>query len=133
MIVDAPYDRIPVFVPEGSIIPFGPAMEWSDEQPAELIHLFIYSGRDAQFTLYEDEGTNYNYERGKRSTIDIRYDEATRTVTFGQREGSFDGMLRQRRFCVVLVTPDQPHALDLEHCEGQMVQYDGRQKSVSIQ
>ena len=133
LMVEAPYERIPVFVPEGSIIPFGPAMEWSDEKPAELIHLFIYSGRDAQFTLYEDEGTNYNYERGDYATIDIRYDEATHAVTFGQRQGSFPGMLSERRFSVVLITPDHPHPLDLEHCEGQMVHYNGQQQTVNIQ
>ncbi|MDE6807667.1 MAG: DUF5110 domain-containing protein, partial [Prevotella sp.] len=132
LVVDAPYERIPVFVPSGSMIPFGPAMEWSDERPAELIHLYIYGGRDAQFTLYEDEGINYNYERGQYATIDIRYDDAARTVTFGQRQGAFSGMLKQRRFCITLITPDSPHPLDLDSTEGLMVNYDGQQKRVSI-
>lgn len=132
LVVDAPYERIPVFVPSGSMIPFGPAMEWSDERPAELIHLYIYGGRGAQFTLYEDEGTNYNYERGQYATIDIRYDDATRTVTFGQRQGSFSGMLKQRRFCITLIAPDSPHPLDLDSTEGLMVNYDGQQKRVSM-
>jgi alpha-D-xyloside xylohydrolase len=107
-------------------------MEWSDEKPAELIHLYVYGGRDAQFTLYEDEGTNYHYERGQYATIDIRYDEATRTVSFGRRSGSFPGMLRQRRFQVVYVSKDSPRPLDLESPQGVMVSYDGKPITVNI-
>ena len=121
----APYGRIPVFVPEGSIIPFGPAMEWSDEKPAELINLYVYAGRDAQFTLYEDEGTNYNYERGEYSTIDISYDDKAKTVTFGRRHGSFPGMVVRRRFNIVYVSPSQPRPLDTDSPQGTMVTYDG--------
>ena len=132
LMVDAPYERIPAFVPEGSIIPFGPAMQWSDEQPAELINLYVYAGRDARFTLYEDEGTNYNYEKGRYATIDITYDDASRTLTFGKRSGQFDGMLKQRRFNVVYVTKDQPRPLNLENPEGTMVSYSGKAISVRL-
>lgn len=132
LIVDAPYERIPVFVPEGSLIPFGPAMQWSDEQPAELINLYVYAGRDAQFTLYEDEGTNYNYEKGRYATIDITYDDASRTLSFGKRNGQFDGMLKQRRFNVVYVTKDKPRPLKLEAPEGTMVSYNGKAVSVRL-
>ena len=132
LIVEAPYERIPVFVPGGSIIPFGPAMEWSDEKPAELINLYVYSGRDAQFTLYEDEGTNYNYEKGKFATIDIRYDDSARTITIGQRKGSFDGMLKQRRFNIVYITPDSPKALNMDSPKGVMVEYNGKEMTIQI-
>ena len=132
LMVDAPYERIPVFVPEGSIIPFGPAMQWSDEQPAELINLYVYAGRNVQFTLYEDEGTNYNYEKGRYATIDITYDDASRTLTIGKRSGQFDGMLRQRRFNVVYVTKDLPRPLNLENPEGTIVSYSGKAISVRL-
>ena len=132
LVVDAPYERIPVFVPEGSIIPFGPAMQWSDEQPAELINLYVYAGRDAQFTLYEDEGTNYNYEKGRYATIDIIYNDAARTLTIGKRSGQFDGMLKQRRFNVVYITKDQPRPLNVENPEGTMVSYNGKAVSVEL-
>ena len=132
LVVDAPYERIPVFVREGAIIPFGPQMEWSDEKPAELINLYVYAGQDGTFQLYEDEGTNYNYEKGKYATIDIRYDDSTRTVSFSQRQGQFPGMLKQRRFNVVLMTPDQPRALDLESPQGTMVEYSGKAVSVTL-
>jgi alpha-D-xyloside xylohydrolase len=132
LVVDAPYERIPVYVPEGSIIPFGPAMEWSDEKPAELIQLYIYGGRDAQFTLYEDEGTNYNYERGKYATIDIRYDDKAKTVVIGERQGKFDGMLKTRRFNIVYISAGNAKALNLENPVGVMVEYDGSQTTTKL-
>jgi alpha-D-xyloside xylohydrolase len=132
LIVEAPYEQIPVFVREGAIIPFGPAMQWSDEKAPELINLYIYAGQDGQFQLYEDEGTNYNYERGQYATIDIRYDDVARTVSFSQRKGSFPGMLKQRRFNVVLITKDMPKPLNLDNPEGKMVEYDGKAVSVRL-
>ena len=132
LVVDAPYEQIPVFVREGAIIPFGPAMQWSDEKPAELINLYVYAGQDGEFQLYEDEGTNYNYEKGKYATIDITYDDASSTVTFGARKGQFPGMLKQRRFNVVLVGKDAPKPLNLENPEGKMVTYNGKAVSVKL-
>ena len=126
LVVDAPYEQIPVFVREGAIIPFGPEMEWSDEKPAELINLYIYAGQNGTFQLYEDEGTNYNYEKGKYATIDITYDDAAKTVSFSTRKGQFPGMLKNRRFNVVLVSKDAPKPLNLENPEGVMVDYNGK-------
>jgi len=132
LVVDAPYEQIPVFVREGAIIPFGPEMEWSDEKSAELINLYVYAGQNGAFQLYEDEGTNYNYEKGKYATIDITYDDATKTVSFGTRKGSFPGMLKNRRFNVVLVSKDAPKPLDLDAPEGKIVQYHGKAVSVKL-
>ena len=131
LIVDAPYERIPVFVREGSIIPFGPEIQYADEKPADNIILYVYAGKNGQFQLYEDEGTNYNYEKGKYATIDITYDDATRTVTFGKRNGQFNGMLKNRRFNVVLITKDAPKPLNFNNPEGKLVEYNG--KPVNIQ
>lgn len=133
LVVDAPYEQIPVYVREGAIIPFGPEMEWSDEKPAELINLYVYAGQDGQFQLYEDEGTNYNYEKGKYATIDITYDDASRTVTIGARKGQFDGMLKQRRFNVVLITKNVAKPLNLENPDGKMVQYNGKAVTIQLQ
>ena len=130
--VDAPYDRIPVFVREGSIVPFGPEMEWSDQKPAELINLYVYEGADADFCLYEDEGTNYNYERGEYATIDIHYNESKKTLTIGQRKGSFPGMLKKRRFNVVTVSREKAQELNLENPAGTMVDYEGKSVTVSL-
>ena len=132
LVVDAPYECIPVYVREGAIIPFGPEMEWSDEKPAELINLYVYAGKNGSFQLYEDEGVNYNYEKGKYATIDITYDDASKTVKFGARKGQFNGMLKNRRFNVVLITKDAPQPLNLENPNGKMVQYDGKEVSVRL-
>jgi len=132
LVVDAPYECIPVYVREGAIIPFGPEMQWSDEKPAELINLYVYAGQDGAFQLYEDEGTNYNYEKGKYATIDITYNDANKTVTIGQRKGQYKTMLKQRRFNIVYVTKTQAKSLNLENPEGRMVEYNGRETTVKL-
>ena len=132
LVVDAPYERIPVFVREGSIVPFGPEMEWSDEKPAELINLYVYEGADATFQLYEDEGTNYNYEKGKWATIDISYNDTDKTLTIGKRQGSFKGMLKNRRFNVVTISKNNAKPLNLINPEGQMVNYSGKEIKIKL-
>ena len=132
LVVEAPYEQIPVYVREGAIIPFGPEMEWSDEKPAELINLYVYAGQNGEFQLYEDEGTNYNYEKGKFATIDIRYDDASKTVSFGARQGQFPGMLKNRRFNIVLITKDAPKPLNLDNPEGKMVNYAGKALTIQL-
>ena len=124
---NAPVEHIPVYVPEGSIIPFGPAMEWSDEKQPSLINLYVYAGRNGRFTLYEDEGTNYDYELGQYATIDFTYDEANHTLTIGSRKGSFSGMLRQRQFRIVVVGKDKATPLNLDSPQGKLVTYNGEQ------
>ena len=132
LIVDAPYERIPVYVREGSIIPYGPEMQYSDERPADNITLYVYGGNNGEFQLYEDEGTNYNYEKGKFSTIDMSYDDTAKTLTIGKRQGDFKGMLKERRFRIVYVTADQPRALDFEPQNAPVVDYKGNQIVVKL-
>ena len=132
LIVDAPYERIPVFVREGSIIPFGPEIQYCDEKPAELITLYVYGGDDGHFQLYEDEGTNYNYEKGKYATIDISYDDAAKTLTLGKCKGSFKGMLKKRQFNIVYVTKDNPQELTFTPKSALQVSYDGKEVKVNL-
>ena len=132
LIVEAPYEQIPVFVREGAIIPFGPEMQWSDEKPAELINLYVYEGQNGFFQLYEDEGVNYNYEKGKYATIEITYDDEAKTVSFSARKGQFPGMLKNRQFNVVFITKDAPKALNLENPDGKLVNYNGKAVSVKL-
>ena len=137
--VDAPYERIPVFVRAGSILPLGPQMQWSDEKPADLIHILVYEGADGQFTLYEDEGTNYNYEKGKYATITFTYDDTRRQLTISKRKGSFKGMLKERKFNIVFVKKGQPIPLDLDNPtnkqtiinSGITVHYKGQEKQIN--
>jgi alpha-D-xyloside xylohydrolase len=127
---DAPYEKMPLFVKEGSIIPIGPELQYTSQKTADTITLRVYSGKDAEFTLYEDEDVNYNYEKGAFSTIKINYNEQARTITIGDRKGSFPEMLKQRVFKIIRITPQQSKGLDFEAKEDQQVIYNG--KSVTI-
>ncbi len=129
--VDAPYEKIPLFVRCGSIIPFGPDLQYSDEKKPELITLFVYEGANGDFQLYEDEGTNYNYEKGKYATIDFSYNDATKTLIIGDRKGSFDGMLNNRRFNVITVSRDNSQPFDL-NAKGKLVTYSGKKLIVRL-
>jgi alpha-D-xyloside xylohydrolase len=123
---DAPYERMPLFVKEGSIIPFGPELQYTSEKPADTITLYVYTGKDAQFSLYEDEGVNYNYEKSLFSTINMRYSENTKTLTIDDRKGNFPGMLEKRVFKIVLISPGHAKSLGLEKRADKEVQYNGK-------
>ena len=133
IVADAPYDKIPVFIPEGAILPIGPEMQWSDEKKPELIDLYVYAGKDGSYTLYEDEGTNYNYEKGKYAVIDFKYDDALKLVTIGARKGSFDGMLQKRRFNIILVDQKKKQGVNLAKSpKGKVVKYSGQAITVKL-
>ncbi len=130
---DAPYEKIPVFVPAGAIIPFGPEMQWSDEKQPELITLYVYAGKDGHFTLYEDEGTNYNYEKGKYATVAFSYDDVAKTLTIGECNGQFDGMLNNRKFKVVYIKNGVvASGLDIDGAKGKVVSYKGKKVTVKL-
>jgi len=99
----APLDKLPLYVRAGSILPLGPAMEWTTEKPEDPIELRVYPGADGDFTLYEDENDNYNYEKGAHATIPMHWNDAAHTLNIGARKGSFPGMLEKRSFRVVVV------------------------------
>ena len=127
----APYEKLPLFVRSGAIIPYGPAMQYSDEKPADVINLYVYTGDNGEFTLYEDENLNYNYEKGAYAKIPMSFDNATGILTIGDREGSFPGMLQQRTFNVIKVSPD--HAVPYERTNsGIAVKYNGKKTEVKI-
>ena len=95
-------DRVPMFVRAGSILPLGPEMQYVGEKAWDNLELRVYPGADATFTLYEDEGDGYNYEKGVYSTITFSWNDKQRTLTIADRQGSFPGMLAERQFTVVL-------------------------------
>lgn len=133
IVADAPFDKIPVFIPEGAILPIGLEMQWSDEKKPELIDLYVYAGKDGSYTLYEDEGTNYNYEKGKYAVIDFKYDDARKQVTIGARKGSFDGMLQKRRFNIILVDQKKQQGVNLAKSpKGKVVKYAGQAITVKL-
>ncbi len=105
--VDAPYERMPLYVREGSILPAGPEIEYTNQKPDAPIDIYVYTGKDGSFELYEDESTNYNYEKGKFSTIRFEYSEKDNTLNVLPREGEFDGMTQNREFRVYKLSRGQ--------------------------
>lgn len=124
---DAPYERIPLFVREGSIIPFGPDIQYTSQKQADTITLYVYTGKNCAFTLYEDDGTDYGYESGSWSTIKFSYDHSAGELTIGQRNGSFNGMPEERYFNIVWVTSYDPSGYNPGIQPHQRVRYDGNQ------
>ena len=129
---DASYERMPLMVKEGSVLPFGPALQYTAEKKADTIALWVYTGKDATFNLYEDEDLNYNYEQGAFSTIPITYKEATKQVTIGFRTGNFSGMLQNRTFRIVWVSPTSPKGWEPERQTDKTVSYNGSAVSVKL-
>ncbi|WP_158799653.1 TIM-barrel domain-containing protein [Pedobacter sp. L105] len=128
----APYDRMPVFVKEGSIIPTGPELQYTSEKPADPLTLFVYTGKDASFSLYEDEGTNYNYEKGEFSTITFSYDEKAKLLTIGDRKGTFTGMLKLRTINVIFISPESAKAFIFNGKADYILKYTGKQTRISL-
>ena len=114
-------DRVPMFVRAGSILPLGPEMQYVGEKAWDNLELRIYPGADGEFTLYEDEGDNYNYEKGQYATITFHWNDRSRTLTIDARKGSYPGMLQQRQFTIVL--PDG---------QSKQIDYDGTKLRVMM-
>ena len=121
----APYDTLPVHVRAGSIVPVGPDLEYTDEKPADPITLYVYAGADGAFTLYEDDGTTYGYEKGASAVIPIAWNDASGHLAIGARTGTFPGMLESRTFKVVLVSASSPVGLLAEPPTTRTVTYTG--------
>ncbi len=112
---DAPIDYIPVFVRAGSIVPTGPEKQYSNEPSDETIVINVYSGADGEFSLYEDEGDNYNYENGAFTTISFKWNDEKRTLNIGKRSGSFNGMLEKRSFVIKLIDGQSETEKEIEY------------------
>ena len=128
---EAPLDRLPVYVRAGSIVPLGPDVEWSTEKPADPIELRVYRGADGEFTLYEDENDNYNYEKGIHATIAFRWDNAKQVLTIADRQGEFPGMLASRTFRVVFVGEKHGAGIAPSETPDKIVSYSGNQVTVT--
>lgn len=100
---EAPYDTIPLHIRAGSIVPTGPELQYTGEKPANPLVVYVFAGADGSFSLYEDDGLTYGYERGAYSLIPLSWNDRTQTLRIGDRKGSFPGMLEKRRLQVVLI------------------------------
>ena len=114
-------DRVPMFVRAGSILPLGPEMQYVGEKAWDNLEMRVYPGANGSFTLYEDEGDNYNYEKGQYATITFQWNDKARTLTIGERKGSYPGMLQKRQFTIV--TPNGKQ---------KVIEYNGQKMQVSI-
>jgi alpha-D-xyloside xylohydrolase len=127
----APLEKLPLYVRAGSILPLGPTMEWTTEKPEDPIELRVYPGADGDFTLYEDENDNYNYEKGAHATIAMHWDDAARRLTIGAREGSFPGMVEKRTFRLVIVGREHGVGISAADTAEKTVAYMGEKVSVT--
>lgn len=100
---ETPIDIMPLYVKCGSILPIGPQVQYATEKRWNNLEIRVYPGADGEFLLYEDENDNYNYEKGAYSTIAFHWDDHKRVLTIGGRDGEFPGMLKNRKFNIVLV------------------------------
>ena len=119
--IETSLNRVPMFVRAGSILPMGPEMQYVGEKAWDALEMRVYPGADAQFMLYEDEGDNYNYEKGQYATITMTWKDARRTLTIGERKGGYPGMLNARKFTVIL--PDGT---------AKTVEYDGKEIEIKL-
>jgi alpha-D-xyloside xylohydrolase len=123
----APLARIPLYVRAGSILPIGPEIQYADEKPDAPITLYVYTGRNGAFTLYEDAGTDYGYEKGAFATIRMSYDESRGELTLGPRTGAFPGMVSRRTFNVRWISAGTHDAANFAAKPDQAVEYSGAQ------
>ena len=130
--VDAAYESIPVFIKEGSIVPFGPELQYTNEKLADPITIYVYTGKDAFFSLYEDENLNYNYEKGAFSNIPLTYNEAKKQLTIGKRKGSFLGMLANRTFNIKWIDKNKPTGLNFDSRPDATLSYKGEEMTIKM-
>jgi alpha-D-xyloside xylohydrolase len=126
----APIETMPLYVRAGSIVPMGPFLQYASEKPADPIELRVYRGADGTFTLYEDEGDNYDYGKGVYATIPISWNDRAGALTIGERKGTFPGMLRKRTFRVVWVSPGKGIGPDISRSADRVVSYAGKAMSI---
>ena len=127
----APIHIMPLFVKAGSIIPFGPAVQYAAEKAWDNLEVRVYPGADGEFILYEDEGDNYNYEKGAFTEIPFRWDNDHGTLIIGERKGKYKGMLKERKFRIHLVSKESP-AGDTEAETFTTVDYTGKEVRVKL-
>ncbi|MFI3277514.1 MAG: TIM-barrel domain-containing protein [Rikenellaceae bacterium] len=130
---DAPIEWMPLYVCSGTILPLAEVMEYSNQRKLDDIEIRVYGGRDGEFTMYEDEGDNYNYEDGKFTEIKFTYDNSAKKLHIGARQGEFDSALSSRTFRVVLVNTTQGFGIEETPREQSIkVNYDGNAMEVNL-
>ncbi|MFT3753369.1 MAG: glycoside hydrolase family 31 protein [Paludibacter sp.] len=127
-----PIDLTPLYIKAGSILPFGPKVQYSGEKKWDKLEIRVYMGANGEFTLYEDEKDNYNYEKGFFSTITFYWDDKARTLSLADRKGNFHGMLKSRTFNIVVVDKQNGIGNTQSIKFKASVQYSGKAKSIKL-
>ena len=112
-------------------MPWGPEVQYSGEKPWKDLEIRVYPGADGEFALYEDAGDSYDYEKGERTVINMKWSDADRTLTIADREGQFPGMLKNRKFRVVLMGEGSAVG-DSAQPAGVNVSYSGKARTVKL-
>jgi alpha-D-xyloside xylohydrolase len=127
-----PLDIIPLYVKAGSMIPIGPSVQYAEEKKWDNLEIRIYPGANGKFVLYEDENDNYNYEKGVYSTITFDWDDKKKTLTISDRNGSFPGMLAERKFNIIIVTNGKGVGHNLVDQPDKAVTYTGKKLAIKF-
>ena len=129
---EVPIDIIPLYVKAGAILPVGPEVQFSSEKKWDNLTICIYEGSDGEFTLYEDENDNYNYEKGEYSTISFKWNNAKRTLTIEDRKGNFSGMLNERKFSILIIGKDKGNGIRENITFDKVVSYSGKKMEINL-
>jgi len=129
---EAPIDIIPLFAKAGSILTIGPKVQYATEKKWDNLEIRVYPGADGEFTLYEDEKDNYDYEKGMYSTITFTWDDAKQVLTINDRKGSFPGMLNDRKFSIIKVSKTNGIGMKTVDTYDKVVRYDGKKIEVNL-
>ncbi len=129
---ETPIDIIPLFVKAGSIIPFGPEVQFATEKKWDNLEIRVYEGANGEFTLYEDENDNYNYEKGAYSTIAFSWNDSKKTLTINDRQGSFAGMMAERKFSIVRVAGNKGTGMEVVEKFDKEITYEGKKITIKF-
>ncbi|HEY4785868.1 MAG TPA: DUF5110 domain-containing protein, partial [Bacteroidales bacterium] len=129
---ETPVDIIPLYVKAGSILPFGPKVQYATEKKWDNLEIRVYEGANGEFTLYEDENDNYNYQKGMYSNISFIWNDAKKTLTISDCKGAFPGMLTERKFNIVLVAKNRGTGASLSEKFDNQVTYKGKKLTIKL-
>ncbi len=129
---ETPLDIMPLYIKAGSILPVGPKVQYALEKKWDNLVIRIYEGANGEFTLYEDENDNYNYEKGVYSTITFSWNNEKKELTIGDRQGEFPGMLAEHKFNIVLVSEDKGAGMETYENYDKEITYKGNKMVVKL-
>ena len=115
----APLDKLPLFVKAGSIIPMYQQMNYDNERPADSLTLDIYPGPKATFEMFEDEGSNRDYRKGKSAktkfeAISDASGKRTGEINISAAKGDFEGRILNRTYIFQIHSSDLPKNINVQ-------------------